>query len=489
MKRFLLLIGLSSSVAFGQNTITVTKAEYQQLKASGLIDQNASYNFSDLAFPSNIKYAGTMAKNGVCDCMVPLDSTFLLAMQPNDDGSSELINLPFTFDFYGNQYNSLYINNNGNISFVSPYITFTPNPFPDSSYNMIAPFWADVDTRGTYDSLGVFAGDGGSVWYKITPTSLIVNWNQVGYFSNHTDLVSTFQLIISNGSDSLVSAGGNVSFCYQDMQWTTGDASSGVGGFGGAPATVGVNVGNGTDFFQVGQFDQGGTTFDGPINMNDGVDFLDGQEIYFNVAGMSTTNTPPLLISSTICDTIDVYTGDTLQKSSNSMDFGFGIMTPETNQTIVTTYNTNAPIGAFSYTTNNIGNQFYNVNATFNAAGVSPGIYTVDFTATDDGFPVGITTQRFTFNVMYSATAGLDENSMNEFSIFPNPTNDKFNISLKAGNSNARLILQDVTGKIMLDQAIQNNQQIDLSNYTNGIYFATIQSNNTVIGVQRVVKK
>ncbi len=489
MKRLLLLIGLSSSVAFGQNTITVTKAEYQQLKASGLIDQNASYNFSDLAFPSNIKYAGTMAKNGVCDCMVPLDSTFLLAMQPNDDGSSELINLPFTFDFYGNQYNSLYINNNGNISFVSPYITFTPNPFPDSSYNMIAPFWADVDTRGTYDSLGVFAGDGGSVWYKITPTALIVNWNQVGYFSYHTDLVSTFQLIISNGSDSLVSAGGNVSFCYQDMQWTTGDASSGIGGFGGAPATVGVNVGNGTDFFQVGQFDQGGTTFDGPINMNDGVDFLDGQEIYFNVAGMSTTNTPPLLISSTICDTIDVYTGDTLQKSGNSMDFAFGIMTPETNQTIVTTYNTNAPIGAFSYTTNNIGNQFYNVNATFNAAGVSPGIYTVDFTATDDGFPVGVTNQRFTFNVIYESTAGLDENSMNEFSIFPNPTNDKFNISLKAGNSNARLILQDVTGKIMLDQAIQNNQQIDLSNYTNGIYFATIQSNNTVIGVQRVVKK
>ena len=76
-----------------------------------------------------------------------------------------------------------------------------------------------------------------------------------------------------------------------------------------------------------------------------------------------------------------------------------------------------------------------------------------------------------------------------QLAIFPNPTNDKFNISLKAGNSNARLILQDVTGKIMLNQAIQNNQQIDLSNYTNGIYFATIQSNNTVIGVQRVVKK
>ena len=70
-------------------------------------------------FPSNIKYSGSPTKNGVCDCMIPLDSSFTLAMPPNDDFSSELINLPFTFDFYVNQYNSLYINNNGNISFVN----------------------------------------------------------------------------------------------------------------------------------------------------------------------------------------------------------------------------------------------------------------------------------------------------------------------------------------------------------------------------------
>ena len=213
MKKILSIVLFFASVAYGQNSVTVTQVEYQEMKQAGLIDPNTQYSFSDLSFPSNIKYNGGIEKNGTCDCIVPLDSTFSLAMLPNDDGSSGLINLPFTFDFYGNQYNSVYINNNGNISFVSPYITWTSNSFPDSSYNMIAPFWGDVDTRGGMDTLGNLLGNGGNVWYKVTPTALIINWNQVGYFNMHNDLVSTFQLIISNGSDSLVSAGGNVSFC------------------------------------------------------------------------------------------------------------------------------------------------------------------------------------------------------------------------------------------------------------------------------------
>ena len=35
------------------------------------------------------------------------DNTYTLAMQPNDDGSSSLINLPFQFDLYGDLYNCL----------------------------------------------------------------------------------------------------------------------------------------------------------------------------------------------------------------------------------------------------------------------------------------------------------------------------------------------------------------------------------------------
>jgi len=31
----------------------------------------------------------------------------------NDDGSTSLVNLPFTINFYGTDYSSLYVNNNG----------------------------------------------------------------------------------------------------------------------------------------------------------------------------------------------------------------------------------------------------------------------------------------------------------------------------------------------------------------------------------------
>ena len=44
-----------------------------------------------------------------------------------------------------------------------------------------------------------------------------------------------------------------VLFLYADgeIQWTTGDASGGSGGFGGTPAQVGFDAGDGERFFSV----------------------------------------------------------------------------------------------------------------------------------------------------------------------------------------------------------------------------------------------
>lgn len=489
MKKILTILFLSATVVYGQNTTTVTHAEYQQLKQSGMLIPNVQYQISDAVVPTNIKYLGGNEKNGVCDCMVPLDSTFTLAMLPNDDGSSAIINLPFTFDFYGTPMDSLYINNNGNISFDFPYMSFIPNAFPDSSTLMIAPFWADVDTRGTLDSTGNISGNGGNVWYKLTPTALIIRWDQVGYFNYHTDLLSTFQLIISNGSDSLVSAGGNVSFCYDDMQWTTGDASGGFGGFGGSPATVGLNTGNGVNYFQVGQFIQSGVAFDGPTGLADGVDFLDGQEIYFNVSGANTTNTPPLLVSSSICDTIDVYTGDTLVKALNSIDFNFGVMTPEVDQTIEITATSDIPVGAFTYTLNPISTQYYDVAATFNATGIAPGFYHLELTVTDNGTPVGVTTKQFVFEVIYDASAQIDEATSAAFKVYPNPTEGMLTISVNDNLDSPQVVVNDLSGKVLLTQTIAHQEQIDLSSLSNGIYMVSILVANEVIGVQRIIKE
>ncbi|MBK7158976.1 MAG: hypothetical protein IPH77_10545 [Ignavibacteria bacterium] len=73
------------------------------------------------------------------------------------------------------------------------------------------------------------------------------------YFGSHADKLNTFQCIISDGLDPFLGLGNNVCFSYGDMEWTTGDASGGVGGFFGAPATVGINEGNGIDYATLGK--------------------------------------------------------------------------------------------------------------------------------------------------------------------------------------------------------------------------------------------
>lgn len=172
---------------------------------------------------------------------------WVLALTGNDDGSSSPLPLPFSFNLFGTIFNEVFINNNGNLSFGSSFSSFTSTGFPVDGLRMVAPFWADVDTRG----------DRGFVWVKFVASNVLaVAWDAVGYFEQRGDKRNTFMVMISDGNDASMGIGNNVCFCYGDMEWTTGDASGGVNGFGGTPATAGVNEGNGTGlFFQIGRYD------------------------------------------------------------------------------------------------------------------------------------------------------------------------------------------------------------------------------------------
>ncbi|MEI8116215.1 MAG: nidogen-like domain-containing protein [Flavobacteriia bacterium] len=466
------MIGLFTLTATSQS-IKIDSKEYETLKSQGLITNQTILN--DLN-PTNtsIHYTGKSEKSGVCDCLIPLDSTFMLAMAPNDDLYSNSIYLPFSFSFYGTTYDSLYINNNGNISFTMPYNTFTAFTFPDPSFNMIAPFWADVDTRST---------NGGNVWYKLNPHSLVIVWDHVGYFSMMEDKLNTFQLIISDGQDTLVPAGNNVSFCYGDMQWTTGSASGGVNGFSGSPATVGVNIGNGLDYFQVGQFDTLGTAFDGPYNTIDQVDFLDNQEIYFNLAS-SATNIPPLVMSSLICDTIDVYTGDTLHKSLNAIDFTIGVSTPEIGQLLNTTIQCSLP-SALSYVETPNG-EFTQYDVTFDATNVQPGMYSIEMDVTDNGVPAQTVHKSIPIRVIYDANlSGLSPLSEERLSVYPNPASTILNIDGMHAADQIRLL--DLQGKIVLDGS-QQSKSLDISELEKGVYLLRVTREGKHVQTIKILK-
>lgn len=91
----------------------------------------------------------------------------------NDDDSTGLVNLGFTIDFGGKSYSSLYVNNNGNVTFGAPMSTYTPESLVNVGQPIIAPFWADVDTRGDGNlvSYGTDTVDGhaafGVDWFNV----------------------------------------------------------------------------------------------------------------------------------------------------------------------------------------------------------------------------------------------------------------------------------------------------------------------------------
>lgn len=353
-----------------QTPVLLSEAAYQSAKLSGTLPAGAM-PITGPADADVLPMGGGGERGGGsndCDCWIEPDATYTLAMAPNDDGSSPQITLPFQFNLYGDLYTTCFINNNGNVSFVQAFGTFSSTGFPNNTNRMVAPFWADVDTRG----------NGGQVWYKVTPTAMYVNWVGVGYFNQQTDKRNWFQVIITNGDDPVIGIGQNVSFCYKDMQWTTGSASQGVNGFGGVAATVGANRANNTgDFIQFGRFDQPGTAYDGPFGANDGVSWLDFKNFVYTTV-TSTQNIPPIAAGLYLCDTLRACVGQ-------QADLELTFLSPENNQTTVAT--SNAPtISSWTEIANTSG-IVASVTGQFTPTIDEVGFHTITFTGTDDGTP------------------------------------------------------------------------------------------------------
>ncbi len=168
----------------------------------------------------------------------------------NDDSSTAEIDVSSVFEdglnFFGREFDSLWVNNNGSVTFNGARSTYTPDVITENNDNPeITPFFADVDTRGgeTTASPGGNSTGSNNVYYDFDEVNdrFIVTWDDVGYFSSQTDLTNAFQLIISD------EGGGNFDFefRYENIDWTTGGASGGVGGLGGTVARAGWTASTG----------------------------------------------------------------------------------------------------------------------------------------------------------------------------------------------------------------------------------------------------
>jgi hypothetical protein len=167
----------------------------------------------------------------------------------NDDGSSPEIDLPFDVNFEGATYGAAWVNNNGNITFLQARSNYTPYDFRETGEAIVAPFFADVDTRGTgsglvnYGNVASYGGD----------PAFCVIWSNVGYYNSHVDKLNHFQAIVVERADRV-----DIVFNYDSIQWETGDVDGGVGGLGGTSAVVGYATGEGSALMMPGSFVNGG---------------------------------------------------------------------------------------------------------------------------------------------------------------------------------------------------------------------------------------
>jgi hypothetical protein len=167
----------------------------------------------------------------------------------NDDGFRGPVGLGFNVPFFGNTYGSLFINNNGNVSFNAGLAAFTPTGPQGATQPVISPFFADVDTRNAASGVVHVRTD--------IANQIIVTWDAVGYFNSQGDKLNSFQLVL-RGPDYPVPVGeGSIGFFYKSMQWETGGASGGIGGFGGTPAAVGFGDGLSNGNVLVGSIQNG----------------------------------------------------------------------------------------------------------------------------------------------------------------------------------------------------------------------------------------
>jgi hypothetical protein len=136
----------------------------------------------------------------------------------NDDGSSGQVNIGQTINFYGQQFSTLWVNNNGNVTLTGPMSTFTPFNLYTAGRPLMAPFFSDVDTRPS--------GSGEVTWGHTTVggrPAFCANWtgvafDGVGYYNFGDDRLNSFQLLLVDRTET---GPGNFDmvFNYDKVQW------------------------------------------------------------------------------------------------------------------------------------------------------------------------------------------------------------------------------------------------------------------------------
>ncbi|KAK2876101.1 hypothetical protein Q8A67_020197 [Cirrhinus molitorella] len=178
----------------------------------------------------------------------------------NGDDSYQLVAFSTPFTYFNRTYNSIYINNNGLLTFRQPLPEAHPYPFPTyGNEDLIAPLWTDLDdlgigiysyqqytngsvlTRATQDINQYFPGRGFTAsWVFVATWDYVLTWD-MNAFNQHSGPAITVQAV-------LISGGG---FSFILMHY--GDCAAISAAVGAGYDTIGS-----TDYYQIHNDQNGG---------------------------------------------------------------------------------------------------------------------------------------------------------------------------------------------------------------------------------------
>uniref|UniRef100_A0A3B5KZ68 NIDO domain-containing protein n=1 Tax=Xiphophorus couchianus TaxID=32473 RepID=A0A3B5KZ68_9TELE len=144
--------------------------------------------------------------------------TVLPKLSGTDDESSPPIKLLQTFNYFGQSYSQIYVNDNRHLTFDAPLSNYTPQQFPmNGTRDIIAPFWADLDNRDN-GNIYYVQNTSGSLVQQVTQDInryfpglnfqanwiFIATWHEVAYYPKSGTQTTLQAVLTTNGHYSFV---------------------------------------------------------------------------------------------------------------------------------------------------------------------------------------------------------------------------------------------------------------------------------------------
>ncbi len=179
----------------------------------------------------------------------------------SDDSMSGVLNVGFTFNFYGNDKTIFYLCNNGFISFSGANCAYINATIPTAGTpnDFIAPFWDDQFTAGHvyYQTIG-----------SAPSRQLVVSFDGIDPYSNRGTAALSYQIILNESTNV-------IKLQYKDVD-------SGIAGYGGGvAATIGIENSTGTDGLLY-SFDQASLTENYAITFSSSLPYAQSAYRFFS---------------------------------------------------------------------------------------------------------------------------------------------------------------------------------------------------------------